>query len=97
VSAPLRSVLSAFEGGASTLDDVRRRTGLDREVVEAAVDHLVRMGRISATSIASGCPDGGCGSCASGSQDGAPGCGSAGPSAARRGPVLVGLSLRRPR
>ena len=93
---PLKSVLAAFDAGAHSLDDVRRRTGLDRDVVDAAVAHLVRMGRLSAESISAGCPSGGCGSCASGAADGSAGCGAAGPSGARRGPVLVGLSLRRP-
>ncbi len=90
---PLRAVLAAFEAGATSTADVAERTGLTRDVVEAAIDHLVRMGRLSAQELSSGCPSGGCGGCASGEGD-SPGCGSAGPSAARSGPVLVGISLR---
>lgn len=95
-TGPLSSVLAAFESGASTLDDVAQRTGLSRELVDGAVDHLVRTGRIDAKELSMGCPSSGCGSCASATAEGAPGCGAAGPSTTRRGPVLVTLSLRRP-
>ena len=53
------------------------------------------MGRLDARELTVGCPEGGCGGCASGSGD-ASGCGAAGPSARRSGPVLVSLSARRP-
>ena len=96
-ASPLRAVLAAFEAGAPSLDDVASRTALPRDVVDAAVAHLVRMGRLSAQELASGCPDGGCGTCASGTSTGAPGCGAASPSSRRSGPVLVALSLTRPR
>lgn len=89
---PLSAVLAAFTAGAGTLAEVARGTGLDRDVVEAAVEHLVRTGRLEAGTISAGCPAGGCGSCASGDGD-RPGCGSSGPSAARSGPVLVTLGL----
>lgn len=92
---PLRQVLAAFASGASSLDAISRATGLSRSSVDAAVDHLVRMGRIEARELAAGCPDGGCGSCASGSADGDAGCGADGPSRRRSGPVLVQLTLRR--
>ena len=94
-AAPLTAVLQAFEAGCGTLDEVARSTSLDRDVVGAAVEHLVRIGRLHAGVLFVGCPDGGCGSCASGAGD-APGCGSTGPSEARSGPVLVALSLARP-
>ena len=90
---PLHAVLAAFTGGAASLDEVSRVTGLPRDLVDAAVGHLVRMGRLSAQELTVGCPDGGCGSCASGSGGGA-GCGASGPSAARSGPVLVALTVR---
>jgi hypothetical protein len=93
--SPLRSVLGAFEDGARSRAGVCDRTGLRRDVVDAAIEHLVRMGRLEARELTGGCPDGGCGSCASGSGD-APGCGAPAPSARRSGPVLVSLSLRRP-
>ncbi len=94
-AGPLTKVLAAFEAGADGFDDIVRRTGLRRDVAEAAVDHLVRMGRLEARSLSVGCPTGGCGTCASGRADGTAGCGAAGPSTARRGPVLVALRLRR--
>jgi hypothetical protein len=94
-ASPLRSVLTAFEDGARSRADVAASTGLRRDVVDAAIEHLLRMGRLDARELAVGCPDGGCGSCASGHGD-APGCGASGPSARRSGPVLVTLSVRRP-
>jgi hypothetical protein len=94
VSSPLRSVLAAFEDGARSRSEVGTRTGLRRDIVDAAIEHLLRVGRLDARELTVGCPDGGCGSCASGAGD-APGCGSSGPSARRSGPVLVTLSVRR--
>lgn len=93
---PLHAILAAFEDGAGSLSEIQLRTALSPDVVRAGVDHLVRMGRIEAKQMANGCPSGGCGSCASGTHDGAAGCGSDGPGQARTGPVLVALSLRRP-
>jgi hypothetical protein len=92
---PLRSVLTAFEDGALSRAEVCDRTGLRRDVVDAAIEHLLRLGRLDARELAVGCPDGGCGTCASGHGD-SPGCGASGPSARRSGPVLVSLSVRRP-
>lgn len=92
---PLRAVLAALADGAPSRHALAESTGLPRDVVDAALEHLVRMGRVEARELAVGCPDGGCGSCASGQGD-APGCGAAGPSRARSGPVLVSLSVRRP-
>lgn len=94
-AGPLTSILGAFSGGATSLADVERRTGLDREVVRAGVDHLVRTGRLEAKQLTSGCPIGGCGSCASADLHGGAGCGAAGPSARRSGPVLVSLGIPR--
>jgi hypothetical protein len=94
-TTPLRSVLTAFESGARSRGEVCDRTGLRRDIVDAAIGHLLRMGRLDAHELAVGCPDGGCGSCASGAGD-APGCGAPGPSTRRSGPVLVALSVRRP-
>lgn len=97
---PLRAVLTAVDGGAGTLAELSRRTGLDREMVSAAVEHLERAGQLTATVLAAGCPAGGCGSCATARADGpggaAPGCGSAAPGPGRRGPVLVAFSRVRP-
>lgn len=91
---PLRQVLAALDGGVHSLAEVSERTGLSRDVVDAAVEHLVRLGRLEARALAIGCPDAGCGSCASGGTDGSAGCGAAGPSRLRSGPVLVTLSVR---
>jgi hypothetical protein len=93
VSAPLRSVLDAFGSGARSRHQLCRATGLSTDMVDAALDHLVRMGRLEARELSTGCPGGGCGSCASG-VDGAPGCGAPAASSQRRGPVLVQLTLR---
>ena len=93
MSTPLRDVLTAVEAGTGTLHDVSRRTGLAPDVVRAAVDHLVRIGRVDADRLTVGCADGGCGACPSG-VDGAPGCGASAPSPSS-GPVLVALTVRR--
>lgn len=91
-ATPLRAVLDAFAAGARSRHDVCARTGLSRDTVDAAIGHLVRMGRLEATELSVGCPDGGCGSCAAGHGE-SPGCGASTASAGRRGPVLVSLSL----
>lgn len=96
MSGPLSAVLTAFEDGAHSLDEVSRRCALPPDVVRASVDHLVRMGRLQTTELVTGCPSGGCGGCASGTVDGTAGCGNPGPSARRTGPVAVSISLRRP-
>lgn len=93
VGGPLTQVLDAFTSGASSLAEIEARTGLSRGIVEASVDHLVRLGRLEAKELAMGCPSGGCGSCASATIDGAPGCGASSPSPVRNGPVLVALTL----
>ncbi len=93
---PLTAVLRAFDDGVHSLDEVARRCDLSIDVVRASVDHLVRIGRLEAKELAVGCPSGGCGSCASGTEDGDAGCGAPGPSEGRSGPVLVTLSVRRP-
>jgi len=88
-ASPLRAVLAELTAGAHTLDDVARRTGLDRDLVHAAVEQLVRLGRVDASTLAAACPDSGCGTCSTS------GCGSRGvPAPAGRRPVLVALSVR---
>lgn len=88
-SGPLVAVLAELTAGAPTLDDVARRTGLARDVVEAAVEQLVRMGRVAASTLSSACPDTGCGGCVTG------GCAVPGRSApGGRRPVLVALTVR---
>ena len=89
---PLRAVLDAFGAGARSRADVARITGLRADTVDAAVEHLLRIGRLLGKELTTGCPSGGCGSCASGVGD-QPGCGSSAPSPRRSGPALVELTV----
>ena len=90
VPGPLRAVLAELDAGAPTLDEVARRTGLRRDVVAAAVDHLVRLGRVTSSTLTSACPDTGCGVCPAGD-----GCGARGtPAPSGRRPTLIALSIR---
>jgi hypothetical protein len=95
---PLRAVLAALGAGAADLGEVAARTGLDRDVVAAAVAHLVRTGHLRTEQLASGCPASGCRTCGSHVDDSAgpahlTGChGLAAPTG--RGPVLITLSRR---
>ncbi len=93
--SPLKAVLAALTDGAGFRAAIAASTGLRRDVVDAALEHLVRVGRVDAKEMATGCPGGGCGSCASGVDDG-PGCGATHASPRRSGPVLISLSVRRP-
>ncbi len=87
---PLSAVLAELTAGAPTLDEVARRTGLARDVVQAVVEQLVRMGRVTASTLSSTCPDDGCGGCTTS------GCGARGrPAPSGHRPVLVTLSVRR--
>lgn len=95
MTRPLTAVLDAFEAGATSLADVEDSTRLGRDVVSAAVEHLVRAGRLEARSLSAGCPAGGCGGCAFASADGTAGCPTGAPTPGRRGPGLVALTLRR--
>ena len=78
---PLTAVLAAFEEGAHSLAEVAQRCDLPLDTVRAAVDHLVRLGRLEARELPIGCPPSGCGSCAH--------------SVPRSGPVLVAISVAR--
>lgn len=95
-SRPVTAVLAALQGGARSLAEVAERTGLGRDVVDAAITHLVRLGRLEAEELAIGCPSAGCGGCVSGTAEGTAGCGSSAPSTRRSGPVLVALRVSRP-
>lgn len=64
MTGPLRAVLAAVDSGASTVIEVSRQTGLDRDLVAAAIAHLIRIGRVSTTQLVTGCPATGCGGCA---------------------------------
>jgi hypothetical protein len=64
-AGPLAQVLDAFtRPGVRSVAQISRVTGLDADVVEAAVDHLIRAERLVAEPLASGCPGGACGGCA---------------------------------
>lgn len=89
---PLSAVLAEVAAGTPTVAAMADRTGLDEAVVRAAVDHLVRSGRLEARELALGCPPSGCGGCASASATG--GCDRPAPVAGRR-PGLVALTLTR--
>lgn len=63
VSGTLRDILDAFTRGLCTTHDIRSTTGLDRELVEIALDQLTVLGLVTRDSTNSGCPGGGCNSC----------------------------------
>ena len=94
-TGPLRRVLLALEAGATSRAALARHTGLDGELVDAALTHLVRLGRVRAEALGSSCPSQGCGRCPSGRADGVPGCVLRGP-AASASLVAVTLVQRRP-
>lgn len=87
---PVSAVLGAIRSGSVTTTDVQRATGLPRDVVEAALDHLARLGRLRSEPLQSGCPATGCGQCPVASSDG-PGCGRAAGSPPRRSGLLMSL------
>jgi hypothetical protein len=62
-TGPLRAVLEAFASGVTVRADVCRITGLPRDVVDAAIGHLVRVGRITAKPLSMGCSESACGGC----------------------------------
>jgi hypothetical protein len=71
---PLRRVVDALAAGADTRAELTRRTGLSPDVVDGAVEHLMRTGRLRSAPLTSGCPSTGCGQCPSSRRDGAGGC-----------------------
>jgi len=64
MTGPLAQILAAFDTGVRSVPEITRTTGLNRDLVEAAVDHLVSTGRLKAEPLASGCPESACGGCA---------------------------------
>ncbi|MDQ5973640.1 MAG: hypothetical protein QG661_849 [Actinomycetota bacterium] len=63
--SPLSATLSAIEQGATTRGAIAQRTGLDPDVVDAAVEHLLRIGKATSPSLKTACPSGGCSGCGS--------------------------------
>ena len=94
MSGTLSTVLAEMRAGTPTVAEIVRRSGLDDSVVRAAVDHLVRSGRVESRELSMGCPASGCGGCASATEEGAPGCGLPSPVPGRRA-GLVTLTLTR--
>ncbi len=91
-AGPLSLVLAEVEAGTPTLTQMARNCGLDEEVVRAAVEHLVRAGRIETRELSVGCPPSGCGGCPLAAEG--EGCGRPDVLQGRR-PGLVLLSLAR--
>ena len=94
MSGPLTTVLAEMQAGTPTVAEIVRRSGLEDSVVRAAVEHLVRSGRVESRELSMGCPASGCGGCDSANDDGAPGCGLPSPVPGRRA-GLVTLTLTR--
>ncbi|MGV8909522.1 MAG: hypothetical protein ACOH1Y_11110 [Propionicimonas sp.] len=94
MSGPLSTVLAELEAGTPTIAEMVRSSGLTESVLRAAVDHLVRSGRVESRELSMGCSESGCGGCASASDDGTPGCGLGAPVPGRRA-GLVTLTLTR--
>lgn len=90
-AGPLRRIVAAIEAGAASRAEVAARAGLDRQIVDAALEHLIRSGRLNSERIGVACPDTGCGRCPSGRADGTAGCGASGPQTSR-GPVALTLT-----
>jgi hypothetical protein len=64
-----RTVLDEVAMGTPTVAEIARRAGVDRGLVELAVERLVAAGRLDAQALAGGCPPEGCGTCGSGASD----------------------------
>lgn len=89
MSGPLTLVHQALAAGARSRREIGARTSLDADVVDACLEHLVRMGRVTTEQLSAGCPSSGCGACPSASD--ASGCPRPG---VGRGPVLLTLAAR---
>jgi hypothetical protein len=65
-AGPLNQVRQACaaDRDCRSVADIVVRTGLPRDVVDACLEHLLRTGWLRADTLASGCPDDACGSCA---------------------------------
>jgi hypothetical protein len=62
-TGPLAEVLAAVASGANTRVEVRRRVDYPDDVVDAALDHLIRTGRVVDQPLTVGCVSSGCGGC----------------------------------
>jgi hypothetical protein len=64
MSAPLTAVLEALGSGASSRLAVTAATGLSPDVVDAAVEHLERLGRLEVRALTADCSSASCAGCA---------------------------------
>ncbi len=87
-AGPLRAVLAELEAGTATVTQIATNCGLSESMTKAALDHLVRSGRVAAKELSVGCPPSGCGGCALAT-------GGCGQPKASSGRGLVTLSLMR--
>lgn len=78
-----------MESGAHRRSDIATMTGLPADVVDAAIEHLLRTGRLRAQTLATGCPTGGCSGCGEPTGTGCQTAATRSP-----GPVLVTLVAR---
>lgn len=87
--------------GAGTIPAIANVTGLDGATVEAALDHLQRLGVLERRVMGSACPEGGCSTCPQGTPGGTPDCGDAKGDlpgyvvarSSKRGPVVFTLKV----
>ncbi|HEX2705429.1 MAG TPA: FeoC-like transcriptional regulator [Candidatus Lustribacter sp.] len=87
---PMHRVVDALATGAASRSELATMSGLPRDVADAVLDHLVRIGRVGVDSLGVDCPDQGCGACPGGRAGAQAGCGSSGPGRSR-GPVAMSL------
>ncbi|QGS35957.1 hypothetical protein FOB82_11325 [Corynebacterium xerosis] len=92
-ATPLAAVRSAIADGVTSRSAIAAGTGLSRSTVDAAIDHLDRIGSLRRERIASSCPSGGCGGCAHAGGDGSA-CPSSRTGDGPRGPVALVLTRR---
>ena len=88
MAGPLTSVSEAIARGAVNRSAIVRQTGLDPDLVDAAIERLERMGRLSRAPLGAFCSGGGCSCCPAAGAGG--GCASGGGT-----PGPVALVLRR--
>jgi hypothetical protein len=60
--SPLRVVLDEMAKGTATLGKMAANSGIAEELLRAALEHLVRIGKVASIELG-GCAAGGCGSC----------------------------------
>lgn len=89
MEGPLTRVSEAIADGAVNRRAIVRQTGLGADLVDAAIERLERMGRLSRAPLGAFCSGGGCSCCPAAGSGG--GCASGGGST---GPVALVLRRR---